>query len=405
MQTQQHFTLDQIKALVKVGLLKNPSNNDLASSPEMPYPSDISNHNSGGLCMEGKVVFNKGRWKIDFRRRQIGGYITRDKRGGLFWSKEHAGQALNAIRYEITNHTFDIERYKKSSITDWQFDNRWKAFLQAGCDRKKTPWSPSYKQKLKEYYNQHFHEYFSTIDIRDIEDINIDQFYHSLPKNLSLQTKKNIIISLRSFLYRHKEIRKKQLEFPNPKINEPVIKWIGQSEQDRIFEHIPEVHKPIFYFLRWHGARPGEARALKWDCVDLQKREVIIKRTFSYHKLMDITKGKKDRIIPLFSEFIPMLKEQPKGFGNNFVFRNQKGGHYGTNILPRLWREAMVKAGLAPIRLYDGTRHSCASQLEEAGAPLDYIQALLGHSDRKMTKRYAHGERVRLAKIIELHKR
>ena len=235
---EKSYTIEEIKELVKVGLISVPTNNDLASNLEMPYPSQNKNNFEGGLCMEGKVVFNKGRWKIDFRRRQIGAYITRDKRGELFWNKEHALQALNAIRYEITNHTFDIERYKKSSIADWQFDNRWKAFIKAECDRKKTPWSPSYKQKLKEYYKQHYQKYFGTIDIRDIEDINIDQFYHSLPKKLSLKTKKNIIISLRSFLYRHKEIRKKQLEFPSPKINEPVIKWIGQGESVRRIDNM-----------------------------------------------------------------------------------------------------------------------------------------------------------------------
>ncbi len=54
----------------------------------------------------------------------------------------------------------------------------------------------------------------------------------------------------------------------------------------------------------------------------------------------------------------------------------------------RLWG-ACRRAGLRRIRWHD-CRHSFASQLVIAGAPLRQVQEWLGHSTITMTMRYAH---------------
>jgi site-specific recombinase XerD len=89
----------------------------------------------------------------------------------------------------------------------------------------------------------------------------------------------------------------------------------------------------------------------------------------------------------------------------NLVFinpNNNKGFHYGENGLPNIWNEAVKKANLPYIRLYNGSRHSCASQLYEAGASLDDLRELLGHTKEDMTKRYADASQQRLAKVIKM---
>jgi site-specific recombinase XerD len=54
----------------------------------------------------------------------------------------------------------------------------------------------------------------------------------------------------------------------------------------------------------------------------------------------------------------------------------------------RLWG-ACRRGGLRKIRWHDA-RHSFASQLVIAGAPLRQVQEWLGHSSITMTMRYAH---------------
>jgi integrase len=54
------------------------------------------------------------------------------------------------------------------------------------------------------------------------------------------------------------------------------------------------------------------------------------------------------------------------------------------------WFEIVAKhAKLEDLRLHD-LRHTFATRLANSGVPMTAIQHLLGHSDRRMTSRYAH---------------
>jgi site-specific recombinase XerD len=69
----------------------------------------------------------------------------------------------------------------------------------------------------------------------------------------------------------------------------------------------------------------------------------------------------------------------------------------------REWRRACKRAGIPPVALYSGTKHSSATHLREAGVPLDQIQQLLGHADRRSTEIYAKLRSPALAKLIRMH--
>ena len=62
----------------------------------------------------------------------------------------------------------------------------------------------------------------------------------------------------------------------------------------------------------------------------------------------------------------------------------------GQNRLAKVWRNGSYKAGIKGIKLYEGTRHSFASQLINKGVPLKTIGEILGHSNSKVTDKYAH---------------
>jgi integrase len=53
----------------------------------------------------------------------------------------------------------------------------------------------------------------------------------------------------------------------------------------------------------------------------------------------------------------------------------------------REWREA--RAGVRHLKLYEGARHSAATEWKRQGAPDRTIQAIPGHTDGPSVERYA----------------
>lgn len=189
-------------------------------------------------------------------------------------------------------------------------------------------------------------------------------------------------------------------DFPEIKAEQNKIKWIDEETQKTIYEQIPDFYKPIFLFMIRQGVRPGEARALRYEDIDRKARTVTIQRTFSGIDLKENTKTGKIRILPLDDEVYDMLCRRDAIAG--FVFINHYDKPFTQNkSLSKIWNKAVKKAGLEHITMYNGTRHSFASQAVNRGVPLNLIQDFLGHTTQKMTRRYANIDMEGLKLVIE----
>ena len=74
---------------------------------------------------------------------------------------------------------------------------------------------------------------------------------------------------------------------------------------------------------------------------------------------------------------------------------------------PALWNRVRKEAGIEDVRVHD-LRHTVASQAVAKGVALPTVARMLGHSDPKMTLRYAHvsdrdveAAAERIGKVIE----
>jgi len=156
--------------------------------------------------------------------------------------------------------------------------------------------------------------------------------------------------------------------------------------QQKVLDAIPDKDRPVFILIAAWGLRPGEARALQWDCVDFDEGVLTIKRTFSgtgCNNLEEYTKTRRIRYLPITEELDAILRPM-RGLGG-FVFRNQHGRPYTAN-LSRIWNEALEKAKCPKkVNLYQGTRHSFATQHSDH---LDIVRQVLGHTRADMTRRY-----------------
>ena len=156
--------------------------------------------------------------------------------------------------------------------------------------------------------------------------------------------------------------------------------YITKAETKKLMKAVTESKNPhlkyIIPFLILTGARRSEVLRAKWRDIDYERNIWTI----------PITKNKRIRKIPMSESLQELIKSIPAT--SEFLFPAPiKAGHY-TDI-NRPWHHARAKAGLNTLRLHD-LRHSFASQLVNSGRSLYEVQILLGHTDMKMTQRYAH---------------
>jgi integrase len=146
-------------------------------------------------------------------------------------------------------------------------------------------------------------------------------------------------------------------------------------------EHFVDHLKPMVILSLHTGIRRGEMFKLSWDDISFDTNTLTVKGPKA--------KSKKTRHIPLnpiAKSVLEKWKEQ-QGEKSGLVFPN-KDGDLLDNISTS-WGNLMKAAKIEKFRWHD-LRHDFASKLVMAGVPLNTVRELMGHSDIKMTLRYAH---------------
>lgn len=138
--------------------------------------------------------------------------------------------------------------------------------------------------------------------------------------------------------------------------------------------------KPMVLLTLNTGLRRGELFNLRWPDVNLQAKTITV--------VGEGAKTTETRHIPLNAEALATLEAWKKqGAPGGYVFPGQDGERM-TDV-KTAWLELLKNAGVTDFRWHD-MRHDFASRLVMAGVPLNTVRDLLGHSDIKMTLRYAH---------------
>ena len=133
----------------------------------------------------------------------------------------------------------------------------------------------------------------------------------------------------------------------------------------------------IIRLLLLTGCRKGEIVRLRWSEV---RGEMLM--------LADSKTG--PRKVPLNSQARRILDRQPRGEGE-FVFPSPLDPSRPRCGEFRLWYRIRKEAGIEDCRLHD-LRHTHASHAVMNGVPVPLVSRMLGHSNVRMTLRYAHLE-------------
>ena len=131
----------------------------------------------------------------------------------------------------------------------------------------------------------------------------------------------------------------------------------------------------IIRLLLLTGCRMSEILTLRWSEV---KGDTLA--------LADTKTGPRN--VPLNAQARRIVERQPRGV-SPFVFPSPRHPERPRAACPRLWDTVRGQVGIEDVRLHD-LRATFASHAVMNGVPVPVVSRLLGHSNVRMTLRYAH---------------
>jgi integrase len=167
-----------------------------------------------------------------------------------------------------------------------------------------------------------------------------------------------------------------------------------------ILSHTKPKWRPVLATAAMTGLRASELRGLKWQDVDLKKRELHVQqRADRFRSIGPLKSETSNRIVPLHADLVSILREWklacPIG---EFVFGNGKGKvDELSNIVNRGWKPSQVAAGVvdrdggAKYTGFHSLRHFFASWCINSkadgglGVSPKVVQTWLGHATIAMT--------------------
>ena len=162
-----------------------------------------------------------------------------------------------------------------------------------------------------------------------------------------------------------------------------LTRFLSRAEVDRLHAALDahrgrgsgEQQAEIIRLLLLTGCRKGEIVRLRWSEVG----------EASLH-LTDSKTG--PRTVVLNAQARAVLARQPRT-GSAYVFPWSTDPSRSRSDELSLWRKVRHEAGIEDVRLHD-LRHTFASHAVMQSVPLPVVSRLLGHSQARMTLRYAH---------------
>ncbi len=142
--------------------------------------------------------------------------------------------------------------------------------------------------------------------------------------------------------------------------------------------------KPMILISLNTGIRQNSLFSLMWKDVDLEKRTLTLRAA--------INKSGKVQYLPLNASALEALtiwrSQSDNTEDDALVFPSPKTREKLDNC-KKAWASLLREAGIKNFRWHD-MRHDFASQLVMKGIDLNTVRELMGHSDIKITLRYAH---------------
>jgi len=230
---------------------------------------------------------------------------------------------------------------------------------------------------------------FGHLPLKSISRLAVQQFHNALSKEgLSPASADHHVKLMRRVLnvaIQWDMLEKNVLKsIPLLMVDNQVENYLKEDQLARLVEVLrTDANRPVCHilmFLLSTGSRLNETIQAKWSQVDTENGVWRIPASNS--------KSKRTRAVPLNDSALWVLEQARLQGEFECIFANPETGKPFVTIT-RVWYRIRKQVGISHLRIHD-LRHSFASLLVSGGRSLYEVQQILGHSDPKVTMRYAH---------------
>lgn len=324
-------------------------------------------------------------------------------------NRKRAKQILERIEAEITLGTFDYAKYFPKSKRAEQFAEHNQRIERIRCQLPtlgefyptwfaewEVAWRKSHKDTVALTFRKYLIPEFGEVPMNAITKASILAFRAKLTRKprrngtvgLSPARINKILMFLNQILQeggeRHGFISPlrgvKQLKTPRTHIEPFTL-----EEVQALIKTIRSDYRNYLLVRFFTGMRTGEIDGLKWKYVDFDRREILIRETWTQGRLEYTKTDSSQREIQMSTPVFETLKRQKEVTGDQeFVFCNRNGKPIcNRNFTNRVWYPLLRYLDLSQRRPYQ-TRHTAATLWLASGEAPEWIARQMGHSSTEM---------------------
>lgn len=270
----------------------------------------------------------------------------------------------------------------------------------------------NYKFIIEKYLNPNL----EGLNLKKLEKYNYNKLIQEYSKKLSKKTIRDIVNVLKSILLYVSVHYNLTINIKNiyaPKVDIENIKVLTRREKGKLERYC--IQQGTFMCLGVvlalnAGLRIGEVCALKWEDIDLEGRNIFIRKTLQriYYEnkskvIIDSPKTKSSiRAIPMTDKIYKLLQPIKKNYKKDAFFLT---GEVETFIEPRKYQyyyKKILKASNVKQYKFHILRHTFATNCIEVGMDPKSLSEILGHASVNITlSRYVHSSYKMKKKYLE----
>ena len=316
---------------------------------------------------------------------------------------------LKRIEAEITLGTFEYHRYFPNSPKAEAFTKQAEAlrsheahdtplfseFAKTWLGEMQIQWRQSHFKTISATLDSYLIPAFGEKEVGHITRQDILSFRASLAKvqtrskkPLSASRINKILMPLRMILGEAAN----RFEFTSPyqgikslKVPRSDVEPFSLEEVRLILSTVREDFRNYYTVRFFTGVRTGEIDGLQWDCIDFDRRQILIRQALVEGRIEQTKTDGSYRHIEMSQVVYDALKAQQLATGRQrFVFCARGGSPLcHNNVTKRVWYPLLNHLGLRKRRPYQ-TRHTAATMWLAAGESPEWIARQMGHTTTEM---------------------